>query len=60
MSTQLLETPKDTAALWPISGIADRLGIPAHYLESYGKFTAKLRLELFDHCAGRPRGNSSW
>ncbi|MGA7412367.1 MAG: formate--tetrahydrofolate ligase [Bryobacteraceae bacterium] len=56
MSSQLLETPKDTAALWPISGIADRLGIPAQYLESYGKFTAKLRLELFDHCAGRPQG----
>ena len=46
---------KRLGALWPISGIADRLGIPAHYLlESYGKFTAKLRLELFGHCAGRP------
>jgi formate--tetrahydrofolate ligase len=56
MSLQLLETPKETGALWPISGIADRLGIPAQYLESYGKFTAKLRLELFDHLAGRPQG----
>jgi formate--tetrahydrofolate ligase len=56
MISPLLETPKDSVTLWPISGIAERLGIPAEYLEYYGKSTAKLRLELLDHCAARPQG----
>ncbi|MEW6737969.1 MAG: formate--tetrahydrofolate ligase, partial [Acidobacteriota bacterium] len=30
----------------PIKSIADKLGIPEDYLDYYGKFTAKLRLEL--------------
>lgn len=32
----------------PISEIADRLGIPSEFVEPYGRFTAKLRLELLD------------
>jgi formate--tetrahydrofolate ligase len=56
MSSLPLETPQDSVALWPISGIADRLGIPAGALEYYGKSTAKLRLELLDDCAARPQG----
>jgi formate--tetrahydrofolate ligase len=32
----------------PISDIAQRLGIPDGLLEHYGKYTAKLRLELLD------------
>jgi len=32
----------------PISDIADALGIPADLLEPYGRFTAKIRLELLD------------
>jgi formate--tetrahydrofolate ligase len=41
---------------WPISGIAERLGIPATQLEYYGKYTAKLPLELLDTCAAAPQG----
>jgi formate--tetrahydrofolate ligase len=32
----------------PISEIADRLGIPDDLLEPYGKYTAKVRLDLLD------------
>ena len=33
----------------PISEIADRLQIPSDLVEPYGRFTAKIRLELLDH-----------
>ena len=56
MTESLLPPPTDPAALWPISGIAERMGIPAGYLEYYGKFTAKLRLELLDRCTASPPG----
>jgi formate--tetrahydrofolate ligase len=39
----------------PIADIADRLGIPAEFLEPYGRYTAKIRLELLDRLT-RPRG----
>jgi formate--tetrahydrofolate ligase len=32
----------------PISEIAESLGIPSDFVEPYGRFTAKLRLELLD------------
>src|SRR4029079_7305149 len=37
----------------PISDIADALGIPADLLEPYGRFTAKIRLELLDSVPDR-------
>ena len=39
----------------PIADIAGRLQIPEEYLEPYGRFTAKIRLELFEHLK-KPRG----
>lgn len=36
------------ASLKPINEIADKLGIPEEYLDYYGKYTAKLRLELLE------------
>ena len=33
----------------PIRDIADRLGIPEDLIEPYGRYTAKIRLELLDH-----------
>ena len=56
MDAQLLSPQSDLAAPWPVAGIAERLGIPAGYLESYGRFTAKLRLELLDRCSAAPQG----
>ena len=38
--------------LKPIRDIADELGIPDQYLESYGKYNAKLRLELLNGSTG--------
>lgn len=38
-----------------IADIAGRLQIPEEYLEPYGRFTAKIRLELFEHFK-KPRG----
>ena len=38
--------------LKPIRDIADELGIPDQYLESYGKYNAKLRLELLNGPTG--------
>jgi formate--tetrahydrofolate ligase len=32
----------------PIAEIAEHLGIPEQFLEPYGRFTAKIRLELFE------------
>jgi formate--tetrahydrofolate ligase len=45
-----------THALKPIREIADALGIPDQYVEPYGRYTAKLRLELLEGLAGRPTG----
>jgi len=45
-----------THALRPIREIADALDIPDQYLEPYGKYTAKLRLELLEGLADRPTG----
>jgi len=56
MISELLQTPENSAALWPIGRIAERLGIPDSYLEERGKFTAKLRLELLNSCAANPQG----
>jgi formate--tetrahydrofolate ligase len=42
--------------LKPIREIADLLAIPDQYLEYYGKYTAKLRLELLEGLAERPTG----
>ena len=39
----------------PITTVAERLGIPESVLEPYGKFTAKIRLDLFDRFE-KPRG----
>jgi formate--tetrahydrofolate ligase len=39
----------------PIANVAQRLGIPDNALEPYGKFCAKIRLELFDRFK-KPRG----
>jgi len=39
-----------------IREIADRLAIADESLEYYGKYTAKLRLELLETCASRPQG----
>ncbi|MBI5085392.1 MAG: formate--tetrahydrofolate ligase, partial [Acidobacteria bacterium] len=41
-------------AMLLIREVADKLGIPDDYLEYYGKYTAKLRLELLDR--GERRG----
>jgi formate--tetrahydrofolate ligase len=56
MVLELNQKPKDSVALWPISDVAERLGIPTDDLEYYGRFTAKLRLELLDRCATGPQG----
>lgn len=40
----------------PIREIADQLEIPENYLEPYGKYTAKLRLELLSEVKSRPAG----
>ena len=56
MTTELLQAPTDSGVLLPISEIAARLDIPEQYLEYYGKFTAKLRLELLDRCLAAPQG----
>ncbi len=39
----------------PIADIAERLRIPPEFLEPYGRFTAKIRLELLAHFK-KPRG----
>ena len=52
MSSTLVAAP----VLKPIREIADHLGIPDQYLESYGHYTAKLRLDLLDRAGDRPPG----
>ncbi len=43
-------------ALKPIQTIADQAGIAPDYLEPYGKYKAKISLDLFQHIQGRPNG----
>jgi formate--tetrahydrofolate ligase len=33
----------------PISQVAGRLGVPDEFLEPYGRYTSKIRLEILDH-----------
>jgi formate--tetrahydrofolate ligase len=42
--------------LKPIREIAEALGIPEQFVEPYGRYTAKLRLELLQGLADRPTG----
>jgi len=44
------------AELHLIREIAERLGVSEEYLEYYGKYTAKLRLELLEDLASSPQG----
>ncbi|RMD72548.1 MAG: formate--tetrahydrofolate ligase, partial [Chloroflexi bacterium] len=44
------------AHLEPISVIAERLGLPAEYLEPYGRYRGKIDLTFLDDHANRPRG----
>lgn len=46
----------DFARMLPIREIADKLEIPEHCLEYYGKYTAKLRLELLSEQRSRRGG----
>jgi formate--tetrahydrofolate ligase len=49
----MLQTLTPPHTLKPIREIADALAIPEEYLEPYGKYTAKLRLELLDRGSTR-------
>ena len=40
----------------PINQITDGLGIPADMVENYGKYKAKIGLELIDYIKDRPQG----
>ena len=40
----------------PIREIADQLEISEDYLDYYGRYTAKLRLELLSSLKSRPKG----
>jgi formate--tetrahydrofolate ligase len=42
--------------LQPIEDIAARLSLPAHHLEPYGRFKAKIALEALADAASRPAG----
>jgi formate--tetrahydrofolate ligase len=44
------------ATLQPIGAIADKLGIPADSLESYGRYKAKIGFEFLDSLKSRPDG----
>jgi formate--tetrahydrofolate ligase len=55
MDTATLFTT-DAALLRPIREIAEKLNIPEDYLEYYGRYTAKLRLELLQERAASPGG----
>ena len=47
---------REPACMQPIREIADQLEIPEDYLEYYGKYTAKLRLELLSDLKPRREG----
>ncbi len=44
------------AKMLPINRITDNLGIPEDMVENYGKYKAKISLDLLDHLKDRPRG----
>src|ERR1035441_2182277 len=44
------------APIRPIEAIAERLGIPADDLEHYGKYKAKVSLDLYRRLQDRPTG----
>lgn len=44
------------AKMLPINQITDSLGIPEDMVENYGKYKAKISLELLDYLKDRPRG----
>jgi len=45
-----------SANMLPVLEITRGLGIPDDYVENYGKYKAKLTLDLLDHIKDRPRG----
>ncbi len=47
---------REPVKMLPIREIADQLEIPEDYLEYYGKYTAKLRLELLSNLKSRREG----
>jgi len=47
---------REPVKMLPIREIADQLEIPEDYLEYYGKYTAKLRLELLSNLRSRREG----
>ena len=47
---------REPVRMLPIREIADQLEIPEDYLEYYGKYTAKLRLELLSDVKSRREG----
>ncbi|HEU0007811.1 MAG TPA: formate--tetrahydrofolate ligase [Terriglobia bacterium] len=47
---------REPVKMLPIRELADQLEIPEDYLEYYGKYTAKLRLELLSHLKSRREG----
>jgi formate--tetrahydrofolate ligase len=44
------------AKMLPINKITDSLGIPEEMVENYGKYKAKIGLELLDYIRDRPQG----
>ena len=44
------------ATLQPITAVADKLGIPAGSLETYGRYKAKIGFEFLDSLKSRPDG----
>lgn len=44
------------ATMLPINQITDKLGIPADMVENYGKYKAKISLDLLDYIKDRPQG----
>ncbi len=44
------------AKMLPINQITDGLGIPADMVENYGRYKAKIGLELLDYIKDRPQG----
>lgn len=44
------------AKMLPINQITDKLGIPEDMVENYGKYKAKISLDLLDYIKDRPQG----
>jgi formate--tetrahydrofolate ligase len=44
-----------SAAIKPLTEIAEQMGIGEHLLEPYGRHVAKIRLDAIDDLAGKPR-----